>query len=53
MTELKLDKEWVSLIATAKQMGIPPDEVRMFLRQATSIEQNMINACSTVPGKES
>lgn len=33
--EEMLDKEWVYLLVQAKQMGIPKDEIRRFLRQGT------------------
>lgn len=34
--ERKLDNEWVYLIIQAKQMGIPIEEIRIFLRQGSS-----------------
>lgn len=36
--ERSLDKEWVYLIIQAKQMGIPIEEIRTFLRQRSLAE---------------
>ncbi|MCM3567240.1 anti-repressor SinI family protein [Neobacillus mesonae] len=33
--ERKLDNEWVDLIIQAKQVGIPIEEIRRFLREGT------------------
>lgn len=38
MTDKNLDNDWVQMIVEAKQMGIPPDEIRAFLRQASGLE---------------
>ena len=44
----KLDKEWIELILTAKQIGLTPEEIRRFIRQSSlstyrSSERNQAN----------
>ncbi|HEX7063486.1 MAG TPA: anti-repressor SinI family protein [Bacillales bacterium] len=46
MADKNLDNEWVQMIVEAKQMGIPLDEIRAFLRQASGPEtsgQSLMN----------
>ncbi|MCH6267140.1 anti-repressor SinI family protein [Neobacillus citreus] len=40
--ERKLDKEWVNLMIQAKQMGIPIEEIRRFLRQRSVAEVSQL-----------
>lgn len=44
MTEKTLDRDWIQMIVEAKQMGIPPDEIRSFLRQASGIEKVVVKS---------
>lgn len=47
--EEKLDKEWVDLLVQAKQMGIPIEEIRTFLRQDSIADVSDENKTFGVP----
>lgn len=40
---VKLDKEWIVLLQTAKMMGISPEEIKQYLRHATTKQSQSNN----------
>lgn len=50
--ERKLDQDWLYLMIQAKQMGIPKEEIRRFLRQGALAEVSQLenkNEVSSAP----